>query len=81
MKHGALRVRTGMPDFLELEGTPEPDWAYSVYGSVTEEIPSDIPEPLGKEVVLWAHTLMPTCSTVWSQEELVAHYYYGPIRR
>ena len=44
-----------MPDFSELERTPEPDWAYSVYGNVTEEIPSDIPEPLGKEVVLWAH--------------------------
>ena len=55
MKHGALRVRTGMPDFSELEGTPEPDWAYSVYGNVNEEIPKDIPEPLGKEVVLWAH--------------------------
>ena len=36
-------------------GTPEPDWAYSVYGNVNKEIPNDIPEPFGKEVVLWAH--------------------------
>ena len=71
-----------MPDFSELEGTPEPDWAYFVYGNVTEEIPSDIPEPLGKEVVLRAHVdanlyhCMVTgraCSTLllWANQTLI----------
>ena len=29
----------------------EHDWTYSVYGNVTEALPDDAPEPLGKPVV------------------------------
>ena len=29
----------------------EYDWEYSVYGKVEEQIPSDAPTPLGKEVI------------------------------
>ena len=50
-KDGAIRVRTGIPD---LSSYPDQvfDWAYSIYGDVDEEIPADIPKPLGKPVVL-----------------------------
>ena len=49
-KHGAIRIRTGIPDYSHLKDV-EYDWMYSVYGNVKEQIPHDIPEPLGKPVV------------------------------
>ena len=48
---GYIRVRTDEPDYSDLPDQ-DYDWTYSVYGNVTEQIPSDIPEPLGKPVVL-----------------------------
>ena len=50
-RDGAIRVRVGVPDF---SGIPDPvhDWDYSIYGKVTELIPENLPEPLGKHVVL-----------------------------
>jgi len=47
---GLIRVRTGEPDWSHL---PEQnhDWMYSVYGDVVEEIPEDMPTPLGRRVV------------------------------
>ena len=49
MEHGCIRVRTEVPDYSDIE-VPDLDWSYSVYGRVTEQIPADIPEPLGKPV-------------------------------
>ena len=51
MKHAMIRVRTEEPDYSDV---PEQhfDWAYTVYGDVKEIIPDDLPEPLGKPVVL-----------------------------
>jgi hypothetical protein len=49
-KHAKIRFRTGEPDYSDLPDT-EQDWLESVYGDVKEEIPTDIPEPLGKPVV------------------------------
>jgi hypothetical protein len=46
----AIRFRTGRPDYSHLE-EPNVDWTYSVYGNVMEEIPIDMPKPLGKPVV------------------------------
>ena len=45
---------TKEPDLSHL---PEPtyEWGESIYGNVKEEIPDDIPEPLGKEVVLTSY--------------------------
>jgi hypothetical protein len=51
MKHGFIRVRTEEPDYSDIPET-EYDWARSVYGDVKEQIPRDIPRPLGKRVVL-----------------------------
>jgi hypothetical protein len=50
-KDGAIRFRTGIPDH-EAAGfsQPECDWMYSVYGDEGEEVPDDIPQPLGKKI-------------------------------
>ena len=46
---GAIRFRTGEPDFSTLKDQ-EYDWARSVYSGACEQIPHDIPKPLGKHV-------------------------------
>ena len=46
---GAIRFRTGEPDFSSLEDQ-EYDWTISVYSGAFEQIPHDIPKPLGKHV-------------------------------
>ena len=46
---GAIRFRTGEPDFLSLKDQ-EYDWTRSVYSGACEQIPHDIPKPLGKHV-------------------------------
>ena len=51
MKDGCIRFRTGLPDYSDVTA-PVFDWAESVYGSPSEEIPRDIPEPRGKPVIL-----------------------------
>ena len=48
-KHGAIRVRTNLPDLSDVPDN-EYDWLYTVYGKVQEEIPHDAPVPLGKEI-------------------------------
>ena len=52
--HGAIRVRTGIPDYSDLPDQ-EYDWMYTVYGDVSEDIPTDAPEPLGGEVVITSY--------------------------
>ena len=49
MRHGAIRIRTEMPDYSD---KPEKvhNWKYSPYGNVKEEIPHNCPTPLGKPV-------------------------------
>ena len=46
---GAIRFRTGEPDFSSLKDQ-EYDWTRSVYFGACEQIPQDIPKPLGKHV-------------------------------
>ena len=46
---GAIRFRTGEPDFSSLKDQ-EYDWNRSVYSGACEQIPHDIPKPLGKHV-------------------------------
>ena len=45
---GAIRFRTGEPDFSSLKDQ-EYDWTRSVYSGACEQIPHDIPKPLGKQ--------------------------------
>ena len=46
-KHFALRYRTKDPDYSHLPKV-EYEWTRAVYENVKEEIPKDIPKPLGK---------------------------------
>ena len=49
MKNGAIRIRMEMPDYSDIpEGFHS--WDYSCYEGAKEEIPGDIPKPLGKLV-------------------------------
>jgi hypothetical protein len=54
MKHGFIRVRTGEPDYSDAP-PPMYDWARTVYGDVKEQVPKDLPTPLGKAVVLTSY--------------------------
>jgi hypothetical protein len=49
-KHAAIRIRTQMPDY---ESIPKDnyDWANTVYGNPKEQLPKDLPVPLGKPVI------------------------------
>ena len=49
-KSAQLRFRTHEPDLSDVV-QPDYDWADSIYGKVQEEVPRDIPRPLGKHVV------------------------------
>ena len=49
LSDGAIRFRTGEPDFSSLKDQ-EYDWTRSVYSGAGEQIPHDIPKPLGKHV-------------------------------
>ena len=50
-KDSAIRIRTGHPDYTGLKPN-EYEWERSVYGNITEVIPTDAPKPLGKDVTL-----------------------------
>ena len=51
MDQGCIRVRTDEPDYSMLEHRPQ-DWEKTVYGNVSEVLPTDAPEARGKRVVL-----------------------------
>ena len=48
-KHAALQFRVCVPDYSHLSSKVE-DWAKSVYGNDHEELPHNMPTPLGKIV-------------------------------
>jgi hypothetical protein len=50
--HGAIRFRVGIPDHsgTAMKQLVIHDWMYSVYGSISEELPRNLPEPKGKPV-------------------------------
>ena len=49
LPEGAIRFRIGEPDFSSLKDQ-EYDWTRTVYSGACEQIPHDIPKPLGKHV-------------------------------
>ena len=49
-KSGKIRFRTHEPDLSDVV-SPDHDWTDTVYGKVQEDIPRDIPKPLGNPVV------------------------------
>ena len=50
-KNATIRFRTEVPDYSGIE-IGSYDWVKTVYGDMMEEIPDDIPPPLGNPVVL-----------------------------
>ena len=46
----AIRFRTGIPNHERANIPDQFDWTQSVYGKLTEELPSDMPIPRGKPV-------------------------------
>ena len=51
MKHAAIRFRTNIPNYTDIHHTPY-SWEKSFYRKVKEAIPHDVPEALGRPVVL-----------------------------
>jgi hypothetical protein len=51
-KTGAICICTGVPNYSSLGDTPQYDWMSSVYGNVTEKLPSNAPASLGIEVTI-----------------------------
>jgi hypothetical protein len=51
MRNSAICVRTEEPDFSSIPDQ-EFDWTRTVYGNVKEQVPEDIPTPLGRFVTL-----------------------------
>ena len=49
-KHFAIMYRTKEPDYFHVP-QQECKWTRTVYGNDTEEIPKDIPRPLGKKII------------------------------
>jgi hypothetical protein len=54
-KHGAIRVRTEKPEISNFHMV-DYNWLYTVYRKMTELIPNNIPEPLGKSAVCSHYT-------------------------
>ena len=50
MKHAMLRFQVHEPDYSDLPDK-QYDWS-STYGEISELLPEDAPEPLGKHVTL-----------------------------
>jgi hypothetical protein len=49
LRHAAIRIRTEEPDYSDLPEIKH-DWSRSVYGEVSEVVPTDAPEALGNHV-------------------------------
>ena len=51
-RHFKLRFRVDEPDYSNVPPIPDHDWEHSVYGEHEEDIAENIPEPLGKRIIL-----------------------------
>jgi hypothetical protein len=49
-EHPAIRFRMGIPDHESKHKPFTPDWTYSVYRNIKEELLRNMPEPKGKSV-------------------------------
>ena len=69
---GAIRFRTGEPDFSSLNDQ-EYDWTRSVYSGACEQIPHDIPKPLGEHGQT-THMWMPIYTMIMQLEKLLLQF-------
>ena len=51
-RHFKLRFRVEEPDYSNVPAIPDHDWEHNVYGKYEEHIAENLPEPLGKRIVL-----------------------------
>ena len=51
MRHESICIRTEEPDYSDIPDLSH-DWSRSVYGELSEVLPYNAPEPLGKYVTL-----------------------------
>ena len=49
-KHAAIQIQTQMPDY-KLIPKDNYEWLNTVYGNPKEQVPKDLPQPLGKPVM------------------------------
>ena len=59
--HLKLRFRVDALDYSNVPATPDHNWEHSVYGKHEEDIAKNIPEPLGKRIVLRSHVKSTIC--------------------
>ena len=51
-KHFDIKFRIDEPDMTYFDNKTNYDWSKSIYGDHPEEVPSDVPTPLGRKVTL-----------------------------
>ena len=51
-KHCTLCFRADEPDLSDLDGAAKVDWSKGACGDFTEELPPEMPTPLGKKVTM-----------------------------
>ena len=51
-RHFKIRFRVNEPDYSNVPAIPDHDWEHSVYGKHEEDMAENLPEPLGKRIVL-----------------------------
>ena len=51
-RHFKLRFRVDEPDYSSVPGIQDYDWEHSVYGQHGEDVPHNVPPPLGKRIII-----------------------------
>ena len=76
MKHGAIRFRTGIPDYSAMP-IPELSWVKTVYGEAREEIPHNAPKPLGMALLMTTYVDANLCHDMTTGKAVtgVLHFY------
>ena len=73
MRHGAIRFRVGVPDYSAIP-LPDNNWAKTIYGNVTEEVPHDAPRPLGPGVVMTTYVDANLCHDITTGRAVTGVY-------
>jgi hypothetical protein len=76
MKHGAIRFRTGIPDYSAIP-IPTHDWTKTIYGDVQELVPDNAPPPLGEAVLMTTYVDANLCHDMTTGRAVtgVMHFY------
>ncbi len=75
MRHGAIRFRVGVPDYSDIP-IPDNDWATTVYGNVTEDVPVDVPTPWGAQVIMTTYVDANLCHNITTGRAAPVYYIF-----